>query len=96
MGTSDLHNEMRLRERALARLQGRRDFRVHLAAYLAINTILILIWALGGGGLFWPIFPILGWGIGVAFNAWDVYWRSSIGEDEIRRETERLRRPMAS
>ena len=38
-----------------------------------------------------PIFPILGWGVGLAANAWDVYGRRPITEDEIRRETDRLR-----
>jgi hypothetical protein len=42
-------------------------------------------------GFFWPIFPILGWGIGVAASAWDVYGRKPISEDEIRREADRLR-----
>src|SRR5205085_11426605 len=27
------------------------------------------IWAAGGGGYFWPIWPILGWGIGVGCHA---------------------------
>ncbi len=40
---------------------------------------------------FWPIFPILGWGIGVAANAWDVYGNKPPSEDEIQREVERLR-----
>jgi hypothetical protein len=46
---------------------------------------------LGGDGaaFFWPIFPLLGWGIGVAFNAWDVD-RPPISEDRIRREMDRL------
>jgi hypothetical protein len=44
-----------------------------------------------GAGFFWPIFPILGWGIGVGANAWDVYGRKPITEDEVQRETERLR-----
>ena len=43
-------------------------------------------------GLFWPIFPILGWGIGVAANAWDVYGRKPITEAEIRAEETRLRK----
>jgi len=47
--------------------------------------------AVTGAGFFWPIFPILGWGIGVAANAWDVYGRKPISEDEIRCEAERLR-----
>jgi hypothetical protein len=32
----------------------------------------------------------LGWGIGLAFNAWDVYVRRPITEDEIRHEMQRL------
>lgn len=38
------------------------------------------------------VFPLLGWGIAVAFNAWDVYGRRPVTEDQIRREMERLRR----
>ena len=44
-----------------------------------------------GNDFFWPIFPILGWGIGVAANAWDVYGRKPITEAEIQREADRLR-----
>src|SRR4051794_18334795 len=40
--------------------------RVHLTTYLLVNLMLIRIWAAAGGGYFWPIWPILGWGIGVA------------------------------
>jgi hypothetical protein len=34
-----------------------------------VNGLLVIIWAVGGGGYFWPVWPIAGWGIGVAFNA---------------------------
>jgi Domain of unknown function (DUF1707)/2TM domain len=39
--------------------------RDHLRAYLAVSVMLVAIWALTGAGYFWPIWPILGWGIGV-------------------------------
>jgi len=81
-----------LREQAIERLKKKRDFRAHVFIYIAVNAMLVVIWAIVGGGFFWPIFPILGWGVGVAANAWDVYGRKPIGEDEIRRETERLQR----
>jgi 2TM domain-containing protein len=80
-----------LREQAVARLKKKRDFRSHLFIYLAVNAVLVVIWAVTSGGFFWPIFPILGWGVGVAANAWDVYGRKPISEDEIRREADRLR-----
>jgi hypothetical protein len=82
--------EEELREQAVSQLKKKRDFRAHIFIYVAVNAMLVVIWAVTGSGFFWPIFPILGWGVGVAANAWDVYGRKPISEDEIRRETERL------
>jgi 2TM domain len=80
-----------LREEAISRLKKKRDFRAHVFIYVAVNAMLVVIWAITGSDFFWPIFPILGWGIGVAANAWDVYGRKPIRENEIRSEEERLR-----
>jgi class 3 adenylate cyclase len=44
----------------------RQSFKTHLTFYLLVNVLLIGIWAASGGGYFWPVWPILGWGIGVA------------------------------
>ena len=92
MASTVPHTEDELREQALSSLKKKRDFRSHVFIYLAVNSVLVVIWAITSAGFFWPIFPILGWGIGVAANAWDVYGRKPITEDEIARETERLRR----
>lgn len=35
---------------------------------------------------------MLGWGVGLAANAWDVYARRPITEEDVRREAERMRR----
>jgi class 3 adenylate cyclase len=45
------------------------SFRIHLAVYIVVNVMLIGIWAASGGGYFWPIWPILGWGIGLGGHA---------------------------
>lgn len=37
-----------------------------LVAFALVNTMLIVIWAASGAGYFWPIWPLLGWGIPVA------------------------------
>jgi 2TM domain-containing protein len=52
-----------------------------------------VIWAIADGGAqFWPIFPIAGWGIGLALHAWSVYGRNPVTtEDQISAEAERLR-----
>jgi hypothetical protein len=82
-----------VRDEALTRLKKKRDLSTHVFMYVAVNATLVVIWAIvGDGGLFWPIFPILGWGIGLAANVWDVYGRKPITEEEIARETERMRR----
>jgi hypothetical protein len=79
-----------LRERAIRRLKQKHDFGAHLFVYLVVNAFLIGIWAFTGAGFFWPVFPLCGWGIGLVLNAWDVYWRKPVSEDQIRQEMERL------
>lgn len=78
------------RQQAIESLKKKRDFRTHVLMYVLVNTMLVVIWAVTGGDFFWPIFPILGWGIGVVANAWDVYGRGQITEEEIQREQQRL------
>jgi 2TM domain len=80
-----------LRAAAVTRLRKKRDFAMHALIYVLVNGFLVVIWAVTSGDFFWPIFPIAGWGIGLAANAWDVYGRRPISEVEIHREMERLR-----
>ena len=41
----------------------------HVRAYVGVSIMLIAIWALTGAGYFWPIWPMLGWGIGVVADS---------------------------
>ena len=77
------------REAAVKRVKAKREFKNHLAVYLIVNALLVVIWAASGQGYFWPVWPIDGWGVGLAFNAWSAYFERPISEDEIRREMER-------
>jgi Domain of unknown function (DUF1707)/2TM domain len=43
----------------------RRRLDPHARTYLAVIALLWLIWLLTGAGYPWPIWPMLGWGIGV-------------------------------
>ena len=46
--------------------QPRRSFRrPELVPFIAVNLMLIVIWAATGAGYFWPIWPLLGWGLGL-------------------------------
>jgi len=56
-------------QREARRLAGRKlGFLVHAAVYVAVNALLAgVAWSSTGGG--WPIFPALGWGIGLLVHA---------------------------
>ena len=47
----------------------RRGFREHLRTYLMVMVLLVTIWALTGMGYFWPVWPMVGWGIGLWSHA---------------------------
>ena len=88
----DVPDRGELRSRAVKALKKRRDSMGHLLVYLMVNTFLVVIWAVTSGpdGFFWPVFPLVGWGIGVVMNAWDVYRPEEFSEDEIAAEMRRL------
>jgi hypothetical protein len=87
----DEGKEDALRAQVLAALKKKQDFHTHLLVYILVNGMVIAIWALTGSGFFWPLFPLLGWGVGVLLNAWDVYFTHAPKEEQIRREMDRLR-----
>jgi hypothetical protein len=82
------------REQALRQVKKRRDFQAHAFAYVVVNVVLWGVWAIIGvtshSWYPWPLWVTLGWGLGLTFNAWDVYFRRPITEQEIRREMDRL------
>jgi hypothetical protein len=72
-------------------LKNRRDFFGHVLLYSMVNTFLTLIWLFAGRhGFFWPVFPIVGWGIAVVLNAWDVYRDDEFDDEQIQREIARM------
>lgn len=46
-----------------------RRFYTDVLVYTIVNIGLILIWLVSGGGYFWPIWVIIGWGIGLGIHA---------------------------
>jgi hypothetical protein len=47
----------------------RREFAEHVRLYLTVMGLLVVIWALTGMGYFWPVWPIVGWGVGIVSHA---------------------------
>jgi 2TM domain-containing protein len=83
-----------LREQALRRLKKRRDLKAHAVVYALVNLAVWGIWIAIAANSHswwpWPVFLSLFWGIGLAMNAWDVYFRKPITEQELQREMGRL------
>jgi adenylate cyclase len=76
---------------AIERIEAKRAFGRHARLYVAVNLLLIAVWAITSRGYFWPIWPILGWGVGLGANYWGAFLRKPISDDEIRREMEKGR-----
>ncbi len=81
-----------LRDRAVRRLRKQAEFRTHLPVYLVVNAMLIAIWAWTGNGFFWPVFPLVFWGIGVVAHGVEAFGPDTVTEDRIQREMDRMRR----
>jgi hypothetical protein len=81
-----------LREQAITRLKKRRELGAHVLVYLMVNGFLIAVWAVTSpDALFWPMFPMAGWVVGLVMHAWDVYRGDELREVDIQREMTRLR-----
>ncbi len=74
--------------------QKRASFRKSFFSYLVVNAFLWGIWWFSNEGDHerypWPIWPMLGWGLGLAFQYFNAYNGSK--QDLTEREYERLKR----
>lgn len=85
-----------LRKIAKARV----GFRMHALSYVVVNLLILASWFItsdtrrptfvdsAGGDYFWPVWPLLGWGVGLAMHGWGVY---GAGKDWEEREYEKLK-----
>lgn len=73
------------RRRAAAKL----GFYIHAAVYVLVNAILLAINLSASPGQLWFIWPLLGWGIGLASHAFGVYAGAGLMQRLIERELRR-------
>jgi hypothetical protein len=80
---------------ARKRVEEKKGFYTHLATYIVVNVMLVLIWAFTSRSYPWFIWPLAGWGIGLIFHFLGVFafnkgtgWESR----EIEKEAARLRK----
>jgi hypothetical protein len=92
--------EPRLSPEEIDRLARRRagaklGWYMHASLYLLVNLVLFATSHHGFGHRPWSVFPLLGWGIGVAFHGISVFVLgrgSALREHLVRKERERLER----
>jgi hypothetical protein len=93
------------RELTIKRIKAKNAFKVHLVVYLAVNAVLVVSWGVLAAtrwshyvvvwpGLpqdfFWPILPIVVWGIGVVITGYVASRGNGYTEEQIQRELKKL------
>lgn len=90
---AEYQKELAQKSEVDAFLQARRaEFGQHLASYVLINAFLVGVWWFTGAKYPWFIWPLLGWGVGIASH-W-ITSRSTSGDD-FEREFRRWRKRRA-
>ena len=81
---------------ARKRVQEIKRFYQHFATWVVFSAFFIFLNVFGNSYEFWAIFPIAGWGVGVAMHAIRVFGFPGLGRDWeerlLQREIERLDR----
>jgi hypothetical protein len=85
--------ETDLYEQARRRVDAKIGFFTHLGVYIVVNALLIIINLQSSPEQLWFYWPLLGWGIGIAFHALGVFvfFSGSVLKDRlISRELRKL------
>jgi len=86
-------DDVELRRLAIRRADMKLAFRSHLMAYVLVNAALFAINLITSPEYFWAIWPMMGWGIGLAAHGMTVYMNGEGLRDRlIEEELEKLRR----
>jgi hypothetical protein len=67
----------------------RREFSKHLTSYCIINGFLFFVNLVTGIRSFWVIWPIMGWGVGIAFHYFSTF---HVSDEQVERGARRLLR----
>lgn len=90
MAEQGIDKPERARELAIQRLKLKQDFKGMLAGGLFAILVCVVIWLMGDGGYFWPVWVIFGIGIALVVQAWKAYGPSNrITEADVQREMEK-------
>ena len=88
-------SEKEIYEEAKRRVKKKRDFYNHLATYVIVNIVLVVVWALSYRGYLWFLWPLGIWGVFVFWNFIDVFvlYRGAQSEKRaIEKEADRIKK----
>ena len=91
--------EEEIYQQAKKRVEEKKGFFSHLAVYIVVNVVLVLIWAFTSRGYPWFVWPLGGWGVGLVFHFLGVYlFSKETGweRNELEKEAERIRKSSQS
>ena len=66
-------SEEQIYEEARKKVKAKRDFWSHFGAYAIVNTILVIVWYLSGGGYPWFFWCLGIWGVFILWNFLSIY-----------------------
>ncbi len=82
-------------EKARKRVEAKIGFYIHLAVFVGVNLLLIVINLVTAPGHLWFRWPLMGWGIGLFFHGVGVFASfkgDSIKKQMIEKEMETIRK----
>lgn len=77
------------REREARQILRKRAFLVHAIIWAVVNGFLFVIWAMTGMGHPWFVYPLIGWGIGLAAHGASAYLLAHPDDIMLQREQKR-------
>ena len=88
-----MSNDNQLRAAAVKRIKDKRNAISTVGIFVIVSILLTAIWALSGGGYFWPAWAMFGMGIAALFILWGTFCPQSRqpSEQEISDEMRRMR-----
>ena len=90
-----MNSDKELYELAKKRVERKKKFYKHLNTYLVMTIFFVLLNMFTSPGRWWFIFPVLGWGIGIALEYLNIFglpgiqpdaeWEKKALEEELRK-----------
>ena len=83
-----------IRDAARKRIKGRRDFWTMVLIFIVVTVLLNVLWFVNipADGYYWPMWPMIGFGIAIVFTAISTFGPGSrpITEERIDEEIRRM------